>query len=112
MQPVPSDPKLWDEHLLQICNARLDLILKEEKNQSEEEFESFHFKSFNISHLGNLVRGTAYQLEKINKLLNPTPELWKNLSRPQYIRYFREDLSTLIYEKLHYIHTELYDECT
>ena len=101
MQPAPNDPKLWDDHLLMICKTSLELIIEEQKYKSEVEY--FDFEIFDICELEEIKRMMANQPKMFIKLLSPTPELWKQFSRPRYIGHFRIEFSKLINERLHYI---------
>ena len=101
MQPAPSDPKLWDEYLLMMCQTRLASILEEEKNQSEEESNALVI-NYEISVKG-LKREMTNLFKMFNDLSSPTPELWKKFSTPLYVGRFRENFSVLINERLHYV---------
>ena len=104
MQPAPSDPKLWDEYLLMMCQTRLALILEKEKNQSE--VESFALEMvWKISDVKGLKHDTNNLLMMFNHLSSPTFALWKMFSTPLHVGFFREDFSLLINKRVHYTKT-------
>ena len=106
MPPVPDNPKSWEEHLLKVCSKRLSLALAKER----EEFEVEISKRFLNEHLRHLRPKMIGQLESLSELLNnpDVPPRKQSYQLNVFLKFFRQDISEQIREKLHWHDNNLF----
>ena len=94
MPPVPRDPKLWEEHFLQVCSVRLSLTLTKEKEQwdadSSEPRERLRPRMID-------------QFKRLEDILNNpgVPPVKDPYFFHPRMKNFREEISRMISERLH-----------
>ena len=94
MPAVPKNPKFWEEHFRQVCSTRLSLALAKEKERFDADFSGSRER---------LRPRMMDQFKRLRDILNNpgVPPRKNPYPFTASTRFFREEVSRLISEKLH-----------